>query len=200
MKRTNYLLFGILGFVALVLIMAFSSYNGLVNTELEVENSWSNVEVQYQRRGDLIYNLAKTVVKAAKTEQNILTEVVEARSSATSVKIDPTNLNESNMKQFEAAQEKLNGSLSRLLVVVEKYPELKSIPEFGKLNDEVAGTENRISTARSDFNGAVLKYNKKVRRFPSNIFASIFGFEKKSGFAAKAGTENAPDLDKIYDK
>ncbi len=200
MKRSNYLLFGILGFIALVLIMAFSSYNGLVNTELEVEKSWSNVEVQYQRRGDLIYNLAKTVVKAAKTEQNILTEVVEARSSATSVKIDPTNLNEANMKQFEAAQEKMNGSLSRLLVVVEKYPELKSIPEFGKLNDEVAGTENRISTARSDFNESVLKYNKKVRRFPSNIFASIFGFEKKSGFTAKAGSENAPDLDKIYDK
>ncbi len=171
----------------------------MVSTDEDVDKAWNNVETQYQRRGDLILNLAKTVVKAAKTEENILKEVVAARASATSMNIDASNLNSANIKQFEAAQSKLNGTLSRLMLVVEKYPDLKSIPQFQKLNDEIAGTENRISTARTEFNDAIAIYNKKVRRFPNNILAGIFGFDRRSGFAAAEGMENAPDLDKVYE-
>lgn len=171
----------------------------MISTDEDVEKAWNNVETQYQRRGDLILNLAKTVVKAAKTEENILKEVVAARASATSMNIDASKINAENIKQFEAAQSKLNGSLSRLMLVVEKYPDLKSIPQFQKLNDEIAGTENRISTARTDFNDAVAIYNKKVRRFPNNILAGLFGFDRRSGFSAAEGMENAPDLDKVYE-
>lgn len=171
----------------------------MINTDEDVEKAWNNVEAQYQRRGDLIVNLAKTVVKSAKTEENILKEVVAARASATSMNIDASKLDENNIKQFEQAQSKLNGTLSRLMLVVERYPDLKSIPQFAKLNDEIAGTENRISTARTDFNTAVADYNKKIRRFPNNILAGLFGFEKRSGFSAQQGMENAPDLDKIYE-
>lgn len=171
----------------------------MISKDEDVEKAWNDVETQYQRRGDLILNLAKTVVKAAKTEENILKEVVSARASATSMNIDASKLNADNIKQFEAAQSKLNGTLSRLMVVVEKYPDLKSIPQFAKLNDEIAGTENRISTARTDFNKSVATYNKSVRSFPNNILAGFFGFEKRSGFSAAEGMENAPNLDAIYE-
>ena len=201
MKRSNIILFAVIGVFVLFFGVGCSTYtyNGMVGTDEDVEKAWNNVETQYQRRGDLILNLAKTVVKAAKTEENILKEVVSARASATSMNIDASKLNADNIKQFEAAQSKLNGTLSRLMVVVEKYPDLKSIPQFQKLNDEIAGTENRISTARTDFNEAVAIYNKKVRRFPNNILAGMFGFEKRSGFSAAAGMENAPDLDSVYE-
>lgn len=199
MKRSTIILLAIVGTFLLLFSIGCNTYNGMVTTDEEVEKSWNNVETQYQRRGDLILNLAKTVVKAASTEANILKEVVAARASATSMNIDASKLSADNLKQFEAAQSKLNGTLSRLMVVVEKYPDLKSIPQFQKLNDEVAGTENRISTARTDFNEAVATYNKKVRRFPNNILAGMFGFERRSGFSAKEGMENAPDLDKVYE-
>ena len=199
MKRSNIILFAVIGVFVLFFGVGCSTYNGMVSTDEDVEKAWNNVETQYQRRGDLILNLAKTVVKAAKTEENILKEVVSARASATSMNIDASKLNADNIKQFEAAQSKLNGTLSRLMVVVEKYPDLKSIPQFQKLNDEIAGTENRISTARTDFNEAVAIYNKKVRRFPNNILAGMFGFEKRSGFSASEGMENAPDLDSVYE-
>ncbi len=198
MKRSTIILLAIVGTFFLLFFMGCNTYNGMVTTDEEVEKSWNNVEAQYQRRGDLILNLAKTVMKAASTEGDILKEVVAARASATSMNIDASKLNADNIKQFEAAQSKLNGTLSRLMVVVEKYPDLKSIPQFQKLNDEIAGTENRISTARTDFNEAVAIYNKKVRRFPNNILAGMFGFERRSGFSAKEGMENAPDLDSVY--
>lgn len=199
MKRSTIILLAIVGAFLLTFSMGCNTYNGMVTTDEEVEKAWNNVETQYQRRGDLILNLAKTVVKAASTEGDILKEVVAARASATSMNIDASKLNADNIKQFEAAQSKLNGTLSRLMVVVEKYPDLKSIPQFQKLNDEVAGTENRISTARTDFNEAVATYNKKVRRFPNNILAGLFGFDRRSGFSAKEGMENAPDLDSVYE-
>ncbi len=199
MKKSNYILFG---FIAVILIFSgygCNSYNSLVDLDTDVEKSWSNVEAQYQRRADLIEKLAKVVVKAAKTEENILKEVTEARASATGVKIDPSNLTQEQLAAFDQQQaqlnSKLNSSLSKLMVVVEKYPDLKSIPQFAQLNDEISGTENRINTARSDFNEAVAKYNKKVRRFPSNIIAGMFGFEKRDGFKSKSGSENAPELE-----
>ena len=199
MKRSNIILIAVIGFFVLIFGMGCSTYNGMISKDEDVEKAWNDVETQYQRRGDLILNLAKTVVKAAKTEENILKEVVSARASATSMNIDASKLNADNIKQFEAAQSKLNGTLSRLMVVVEKYPDLKSIPQFAKLNDEIAGTENRISTARTDFNKSVATYNKSVRSFPNNILAGFFGFEKRSGFSAAEGMENAPNLDAIYE-
>jgi LemA protein len=202
MKKSNYILFGIIAVLLIFSGYGCNSYNSLVDLDTDVEKSWSNVEAQYQRRADLIEKLAKVVVKAAKTEENILKEVVEARASATGVKIDPSNLSQEQLAAFDEQQaqlnSKLNSSLSKLMVVVEKYPDLKSIPQFAQLNDEISGSENRISTARTDFNEAVAKYNKKVRRFPSNIVASMFGFEKRDGFKSKSGSENAPEL-KIMD-
>ena len=170
-----------------------SSYNGLVDLDTEVEKTWNNVETQYQRRGDLIENLAKTTMKSAEVEKSILSDVISARTAAKEIKLTPENL-----QKFQQAQDNLNSAYSRSInVLFERYPDLKSMENFAKLNDEIAGTENRISTARTDFNEAIMRYNKKVRRFPSNIFANIFGFEKKDGFKADEGNEKAPDMSEI---
>lgn len=198
MKKSNLVLFSVLGIIVLFFGMGCSTYNGLVNTDEEVEKAWNNVETQYQRRSDLILNLAKTVMKAADTEKEILQGVIQARSEASSIKLDASKLNQENIAQFEAAQSKLSGSLSRLMLVVERYPNLKSIPQFAKLNDEISGTENRISTARSDFNEVVASYNKRVRKFPNVLFAGMFGFERRSGFSAKEGADEAPDMDDVF--
>ena len=198
MKKSTLALFSVLGIIVLFFGMGCSTYNGLVNYDEEVDKSWNNVETQYQRRSDLILNLAKTVMKAADTEKEILQGVIEARSAASSIKLDASKLNAENMAKFEAAQSKLSGSLSRLMLVVERYPQLKSIPQFAKLNDEIAGTENRISTARSDFNEVVANYNKRVRKFPNVIFAGMFGFERKTGFSSEQGAEKAPDMDDVF--
>ena len=126
--------------------------------------------------------------------------MIEARAQATSVKIDASSLTEENMSKFEAAQSKFTGSLNRLMAVAEQYPNLMSINQFAKLQDEIAGTENRIGTARTDFNQTIMNYNLSVRSFPSNIFANLFGFQQKAAFKATEGSDKAPDLDKIYDK
>lgn len=203
--NSKYIRWAVVGGIILIIFLWIrGSYNGLVKGDVTVQTAWSNVETQYQRRYDLIENLAKTVLKAAKTEDKILKDVIEARAQATSVKIDASSLTEENMAKFEAAQAKasqsLNSSLSRLMVVSEQYPDLKSVPQFAKLNDEISGTENRIGTARTDFNQAVMNYNLSVRSFPSNIFANLFGFQQKAAFKATEGSDKAPDLDKIYDK
>ena len=201
MKRTGIITLAIIAFLGLILFgTGCNAYNGLVDLDEEVSKSWKNVEAQYQRRADLIKNLAETIVKATESEKDILSSVVEARSKATGVTLDGDDLTPEKIKQFEAAQQNMSGALSRLMLVVERYPDLKSIDQFNKLNDELSGTENRISTARIDFNEMVAKYNKKVRRFPSNIFAGMFGFEKKVGFESKTGADEAPDLSDIYDK
>jgi LemA protein len=175
--------------------MGCSTYNGLVNYDEEVDKSWNNVETQYQRRSDLILNLAKTVMKAADTEKEILQGVIEARSAASSIKLDASNLTKENLAKFDAAQSNM---MSRLNFLVERYPQLQSIPQFAKLNDEIAGTENRISTARSDFNEVVANYNKRVRKFPNVIFAGMFGFGRKIGFSSDQGAEKAPDMDDVF--
>jgi LemA protein len=166
----------------------------MVTMDEEVETAWAQVENVYQRRADLIPNLVNTVKGYAKHEKQTLTEVVEARAKATSINIDPSNLNAGAINNFMKAQEGLSSALSRLMVVVERYPELKANENFLALQSQLEGTENRIATERRRFNEAAKRFNVSIRRFPNNIFAGIFGFEKKPYFKAKEGAENAPEV------
>lgn len=187
-----------IGIVLVLLLMLFmggcSSYNGFVDSEENVDKEWSDVQTQYQRRSDLIKNLVATVKGAADFERETLEAVTNARANATSVKIDPSNLSAENLQQFQEAQSQLSGSLGRLLLTVERYPELKANANFRDLQTQLEGTENRIAVARQNFNGVVTDYNKKVRRFPGSMFASIFGFSEKAQFSAQAGSEEAPEV------
>lgn len=169
--------------------------NGLVTKQESVEAAWSKVETQYQRRADLIPNLVNTVKGAANFEQETLTAVIEARSKATSVSIDPTNLNANSLSQFQAAQSQLSGALSRLLVTVEKYPELKANNNFRDLSVQLEGTENRIATERTRFNDIARVYNTSVRKFPASLLAGMLGFDRYPYFEADQGAENAPTVD-----
>lgn len=171
------------------------TYNQLVTMDEAVAGQWAEVETQYQRRADLIPNLVNTVKGYADFEQETLTGVIEARSKATSVTIDPTNLNEGNLAQFQQAQDQLSGALSRLLVSVERYPELKANQSFLELQAQLEGTENRIAVARRNFNESVVGFNQYVRSFPNNIFAGWFDFETKGTFKAAEGSENAPSVE-----
>ena len=185
----------VVGILAILLIAGCSSYNGFVNAEENVERVWSDVETQYQRRADLIPNLVNTVKGAAEFERGTLTEVTEARARATSINIDADDLTEENLAQFQAAQAQVSQGLGRLLATAEAYPQLQSNQQFQALQDELAGTENRIATARSRFNEAATGYNIKVRRFPGALFASVFGFDQKPQFQAEAGAQNAPTVE-----
>jgi LemA protein len=169
-------------------------YNGLVTSEETVNKAWANVESVYQRRADLIGNLVQNVQGAADFERGTLTDVIQARADATSVKIDPTNLNESNLAAFQQAQDQLSGTLSRLLVSVERYPELKATQSFRDLQAQLEGTENRINVERQKFNEEAQTYNTKIRRFPQNIVAGMSGFEKKAYFQAAEGSDRAPEV------
>ncbi|ALM48623.1 LemA family protein [Flavobacterium psychrophilum] len=180
--------------VVILAIWAISSYNGLVGVRAEARTAWSNVESSYQRRNDLIGNLVKTVQGAADFEKSTLTAVIEARAKATSVTIDPSNITPDQMAQFQQAQEGVSGALSRLLVNVERYPDLKANSNFLALQSQIEGTENRINVARDRYNAAASTYEVKTERFPSSIFAGLFGFEKMPRFKAEAGAEKAPDV------
>lgn len=171
-----------------------SSYNGLVKAEEEIDSVWANVESQYQRRADLIPNILNTVKGQANFEKETLTGVIEARAKATQVKIDPANLTQQQLAQFQQNQDSVGSALSRLLVTVEKYPELKAHEGFLNLQAQLEGTENRINKARNDFNTAAKAYNQKVRQFPTKFAALIFGFKEKPYFKASAGAENAPTV------
>ncbi|WP_386692870.1 MULTISPECIES: LemA family protein [unclassified Lonepinella] len=171
-----------------------SSYNGLVKAEEEIDSVWANVESQYQRRADMIPNLVNTVKGQANFEKETLTGVIEARAKATQVKIDPSNMTEENLAQFQQNQDSVGSALSRLLVSVEKYPELKAHEGFMNLQAQLEGTENRINKARNDFNAAAKVYNQKVRQFPTKFAAMIFGFKDKPYFKSTAGAENAPTV------
>lgn len=186
---------GLTVLLALLGVSACSSYNGLVDLDEQVQNSWSQVENQYQRRADLIPNLVATVKGYAAHEEETLRGVVEARAKATSTTIDPTKMDESALAQFQANQDALSSALSRLMVVVERYPELKANEQFLNLQSQLEGTENRIATARKDFNDTAKGYNTEVRRFPKSLFASWFGFERRPYFEAKEGSELAPSVD-----
>ena len=184
--------------VVLVIILIFSwgtsVYNNLVNKEEGVNTQWANVENVYQRRADLIPNLVNTVKGVANFEQSTLTAVIEARAKATSVNINPKNLDETSIQKFQQAQDGLSSSLSRLMVVVEKYPELKATQNFSELQAQLEGTENRISVERKNFNEVAQAYNTYLRSFPANIFAGMYGFQKKGYFKAVEGAEKAPEV------
>lgn len=180
--------------VAILVIWLFSSYNGLVNKQEKTEAAWAQVENVYQRRADLIPNLVNTVKGAANFEKSTLTEVIEARSKATSVNVDPSNLTPESIAQFQKAQEGLSSALSRLMVVVERYPELKATQNFSQLQAQLEGTENRIAVERRRFNEVVQDYNTSIRRFPGVIIASIMGFDRKGYFEAEEGSEKAPEV------
>lgn len=173
---------------------AVGTYNQFVQTEETINGMWAEVETQYQRRADLIPNLVNTVKGYAEFEQETLTGVVEARSKATSVQIDPTNLTPEKLGEFQKAQDQLSGALSRLLVSIEKYPDLKANQNFLELQAQLEGTENRISVARRNFNESVQAYNQNLRTFPNNIFAGWYNFEAKGYFQASEGAENAPTV------
>ena len=185
----------IVGILGVLLIAGCTSYNGFVNAEEDVERVWSDVETQYQRRSDLIPNLVNTVKGAAEFERSTLEAVTEARARATSITIDADNLTPEMLEQFQAAQAQVSSGLGRLLATAEAYPQLQSNQQFQALQDELAGTENRIATARMRFNEEATEYNKQIRRFPGAVFASVFGFDAKPQFQAEAGAQNAPTVE-----
>ncbi len=186
---------GVIGlFVVILGFSGCSSYNKMVSMNEEVTASWQQVENQYQRRMDLIPNLVKTVEGYANFEKSTLKEVVDARSKATGINVDPSKLDPESIQKFQEAQGNLSGALSRLLVVIEKYPDLKAEKGFSDLRVQLEQTENRIAIARMDFNTISKEYNVYVQKFPAKIWAYMFGFEKRGYFEAKEGAENAPEV------
>ncbi len=185
----------ILGLLAIAVISGCGSYNRMVEMDEAVTGQWAQVETAYQRRADLIPNLVNTVKGYAEHERETLTEVIEARAKATSVTIDPGNINPQAIQQFQAAQDGLSSALSKLMVVVERYPDLKANQNFLDLQQQLESTENRIAVERRRFNDATRNYNTFIRRFPKNIIASIFGFETKGYFESAEGSEVAPTVE-----
>ena len=190
---------GIIIVIVLAVILLFSgcgTYNSLVSKEENVNGKWAQVQNVYQRRADLIPNLVNTVKGAANFEKSTLESVIQARANATrpEINLNADQLTPENIQRFQAAQDQLSGSLSRLLAVAENYPELKANQNFLELQSQLEGTENRITVERMGFNTAVQDYNTSRRRFPSNIFAGLFGFQEKGYFQAQAGAEKAPTV------
>ena len=181
-------------FVLAIVLWGSKVYNGMVTMQESVTSQWGNVETQYQRRADLIPNFVNTVKGAANFEQETLTKVIEARAKATQVTIDPTKMTAENMQQFQAAQGELSSALSRLMVVVEKYPELKATQNFRDLQVELEGTENRISEARRKFNEVAQIFNVYIKRFPQNFISGMFGFTDKPYFKSMEGADKAPEV------
>ena len=185
----------IVGVLIVLGAMLVSPYNKMVQKDEGCSKAWADVENAYQRRMDLIPNLVKTVQGAADYEKGTLTEVIEARAKATSVQVDPSNLTEESIAKFQAAQDQLSSALSRLMVVVERYHELKANQNFLELQAQLEGTENRIAVERGKFNETVNDYNSYIRRFPNNIIAGMFNFDKKGYFKATEGADKAPDVE-----
>lgn len=195
MKKGMITLLVALGALVLIFLWGMGQYNGMVTAEENLSKSWANVESQYQRRADLIPNLVSTVKGYAKHEEGTLTAVVEARAKATQTVIDPTNMTPESMSKYQAAQSEVSSALGRLLVTVEKYPDLKANQNFLELQAQLEGTENRISVERQRFNTDAQGFNTMIRKFPKNIIAGMFGFEKKAYFQAEAGSEKAPKVE-----
>jgi len=192
MKNKNTLI--IVGAIVLLALWGVSLYNGLVSKDEAVSKQWANVENVYQRRADLIPNLVNTVKGYANFEKETLTQVIEARAKATSINVDANNLTPEAVAQFEQAQQGLSSALSRLLVTVEQYPELKANQNFLELQSQLEGTENRIAVERRKFNEMVESFNVAIRRFPRSIIANMMGLEKKGYFQATQGAETAPTV------
>ena len=190
-SRTTWIILIIVVLIGLWLIRI---YNSLVTADENVSTAWSQVENVYQRRLDLIPNLVNTVQGAADFERNTLNEVIQARAAASSINLDAANLNEANLAAFQQAQDGLVQALSRLMVVVERYPELKANQNFRDLQSQLEGTENRIAVERNRFNEAVRIYNTSIRRFPKNLIAGIFGFEARAYFQAEENAQKAPQV------
>ena len=185
----------VLGVLAIIALWAVNAYNALVECQEDVESAWSQVENQYQRRADLVPNLVATVKGYAAHEQETLEGVVNARAKATQVTVDASSMTPEQIAAYQAAQGELSQALGKLLAIAENYPDLKANENFRDLQAQLEGTENRIATARQFFNEAAKTYNKKVRRFPSNIIAACFGFEQKGYFEADPEAKQAPKVE-----
>lgn len=183
-----------IGVVAVVAIFFYATYNGFVNREEGLKSAWSNVEMQYQRRADLIPNLVNTVKGYAAHETQTLNEVTEARARATSINLSADDLTPERLAQFQRAQGEVRSALGRLIAVSESYPDLKANQNFLELQAQLEGTENRIAVARKDFNAAAQQYNVSVRRFPANLVARMFGFGQKPYFESAEGAAAAPQV------
>ena len=180
--------------INIIIVYPISTYNSLVTADEAVSTAWSNVENQYQRRSDLIPNLVNTVKGYAQHENQTLKEVVEARAKATQATIDPTNMTPQDLKAYQQAQSAVGSAIGRLLVSVERYPDLKANENFQALQAQLEGTENRISVERRNFNNIAKEFNTTIRRFPKNIIANMFGLERRPYFEAQEGSEKAPEV------
>lgn len=191
--------FLIIGLVVLGVAAVYFSFKGAYNTMVtmnqEVESAWAGVETQYQRRMDLYNSVVSTIRGSKEFEQETLTAVIEARAKATAVQVDPNKLTPESLEQFQQAQGQLSSAFSRLMVVVERYPELQTTAAFRDFQVQIEGTENRINKARNDFNNTVQGYNTHIKKFPNNLYASMFGFTEKGYFKAAAGSETAPTIE-----
>lgn len=190
----KYLPLILLALGALLIFSMCGSYNATVKKDEGVKAAWSQVENQYQRRSDLIPNLVNTVKGYANFEKSTLEAVVQARASATQIKVDPANLTPEAIQKFEQAQQGLSGALGKLLMITENYPDLKANQNFLALQQQLEGTENRITVERKNFNDAVQDFNKYIRTFPTNILVGMFGFSPKGYFQAQTGSEKAPNV------
>jgi len=184
----------ILAAIAVIVLWGVTAYNGLVSVEENVESKWGNVQNAYQRRADLIPNLVATVKGYAEHEKSTLEDVVNARTKATQMTVNVDDLTPEKLREFQQAQGELSTALGRLIAITENYPDLKANQNFLELQAQLEGTENRINVERKNFNEAAQAYNTKLRRFPTSILASIFGFNKKPYFEAEAGSEKAPKV------
>jgi len=191
MKRSTIII------IAIVVILVFifgGGYNSLIKSRESVNNAWSNVEAQYQRRSDLIPTLVSTVKGAADFEKSTLEAVMNARAQATQIKIDPNNITPEKLQEFQQAQAQVSGALGRLLAVAENYPQLKAVGNFSELQSQLEGTENRINESRRQYNEAAKDYNVSRSTFPRVIVANMFGFKERPYFESDKGTEKAPDV------
>ena len=195
MKKTTIILIAIVVVLFLMISSAVGKYNNMVTLEEGVDASWAQVENVYQRRADLIPNLVATVKGVAEFEKETFTAVAEARSKVSNVNLEGITNNPQAMQQFQQSQGQLSGALSKLMVVVERYPDLKANQNFLDLQTQLEGTENRISVERNRFNKAAQGYNTIIRRFPGSIYAGMFGFDRKAYFEAEAGSEVAPAVE-----
>lgn len=194
MKRSSIVLLVIAAVIVLICFGGCNAYNGMVDKQETATTALANVQATYQRRADLIPNLAKTVQAYAKHEKSTFTEVAEARAAVSQIKLDADNITPEKLQQFEKAQGDLTQALGKLMVVAERYPDLKANENFHDLQIQLEGTENRINEARQKYNEAVQSYNQDIRRFPNVVFAGMFGFDRMTKFEASANAQQAPQL------
>ena len=192
MKKSGIILIVV---VALLTVWAITGYNGLVSMDEKVANEWANVETQYQRRADLIPNLVNTVKGYAQHEKETLEGVISARSQATQIKVNADDLTPEKLAEYQKAQGVITSALGKLLAITERYPDLKANQQFSELQAQLEGTENRINVARTNFNNVAKEFNTSIRRFPKNILANLFGFEKRAYFEASEGAAQAPKVE-----